>query len=118
MSEEKVSSNKGTSALCAFERPLFGICYNTLLAPHRAREKLATLLYVRDLSCRLRCSLLEKALLQNWHLYFFSGAPPEALRVVEGDAVAGATRVMAAAAVAGISIAQSSFTGYALRVRS
>jgi len=49
--------------------------------------------------------------LQNWHLYFFSGAPPVALRVVEGDAVPGATRVMAAAAAAGISTARSSFTG-------
>lgn len=29
---------------------------------------------LRDLSCLLRCSLLLKALLQNWHLYFFSGA--------------------------------------------
>lgn len=28
----------------------------------------------RDRSCRLRCSLLLKARLQNWHLYFFSGA--------------------------------------------
>ena len=30
--------------------------------------------YSRDRSCRLRCSLLLKARLQNWHLYFFSGA--------------------------------------------
>ena len=29
---------------------------------------------VRDRSCRLRCSLLLKALLQNWHLYLRSGA--------------------------------------------
>lgn len=29
---------------------------------------------IRDLSCLLRCSLLLKARLQNWHLYFFSGA--------------------------------------------
>lgn len=28
---------------------------------------------VRDLSCLLRCSLLLKARLQNWHLYFRSG---------------------------------------------
>jgi len=28
----------------------------------------------RDRSWRLRCSLLLKARLQNWHLYFFSGA--------------------------------------------
>ena len=32
---------------------------------------------LRDLSCRLRCSLLLKARLQNWHLYFFSGANAE-----------------------------------------
>ena len=31
---------------------------------------------LRDRSCRLRCSLLLKARLQNWHLYFFSGAEP------------------------------------------
>jgi len=30
--------------------------------------------YSRDRSCLLRCSLLLKARLQNWHLYFFSGA--------------------------------------------
>jgi hypothetical protein len=29
---------------------------------------------VRDRSCRLRCSLLLKARLQNWHLYLRSGA--------------------------------------------
>lgn len=29
---------------------------------------------LRERSCRLRCSLLLKARLQNWHLYFFSGA--------------------------------------------
>lgn len=36
---------------------------------------------VCDLSCLLRCSLLLKALLQNWHLYFFSGASDDFLRV-------------------------------------
>jgi hypothetical protein len=30
--------------------------------------------YSRDRSCLLRCSLLLKARLQNWHLYFLSGA--------------------------------------------
>ena len=34
----------------------------------------STLQHLRDLSCLLRCSLLEKARLQNWHLYFFSGS--------------------------------------------
>ena len=38
---------------------------------------------LRDRSCLLRCSLLLNARLQNWHLYFFSGAPPEAFRGVE-----------------------------------
>lgn len=30
--------------------------------------------HLRDRSCLLRCSLLLKALLQNWHLYFLSGS--------------------------------------------
>jgi hypothetical protein len=30
---------------------------------------------LRERSWRLRCSLLLKARLQNWHLYFFSGWP-------------------------------------------
>lgn len=34
---------------------------------------------LRERSCLLRCSLLLKALLQNWHLYLRSGAS-EALR--------------------------------------
>lgn len=29
---------------------------------------------LRERSWRLRCSLLLNARLQNWHLYFFSGA--------------------------------------------
>lgn len=29
--------------------------------------------YLRDRSCRLRCSLRLNARLQYWHLYFFSG---------------------------------------------
>lgn len=48
----------------------------------------------RDRSCRLRCSLLLKARLQNWHLYFFSGADPD-LRTA-GDAVAVAVVISAA----------------------
>jgi hypothetical protein len=31
-------------------------------------------LYIRERSCLLLCSLLLKALLQNWHLYLRSGA--------------------------------------------
>jgi hypothetical protein len=34
--------------------------------------------------------------LQNWHLYFFSGAAPDAFRVAAGDELADMT-VMAAA---------------------
>ena len=41
--------------------------------------------YVRDRSCLLRCSLLLKARLQNWHLYFLSGTS-EAFREVGVDA--------------------------------
>lgn len=40
-------------------------------APRRNNKKI---FYLRDRSCRLRCSLLLKARLQYWHLYFFSGA--------------------------------------------
>ena len=41
--------------------------------------------YLRDLSCLLRCSLLLKARLQNWHLYFFSGTS-EGFRPGAGEA--------------------------------
>lgn len=44
--------------------------------------------HVRDLSCRLRCSLLLKALLQNWHLYLRSGAS-EAFREDDVEAAEG-----------------------------
>ena len=40
---------------------------------------------IRDRSCLLRCSLLLKARLQNWHLYFLSGAS-EAFLVAGVDA--------------------------------
>ena len=45
-------------------------------------------LHIRDRSCRLRCSLLLKALLQNWHLYFRSGAS-EGFREAGVDAAEG-----------------------------
>lgn len=41
-------------------------------------------LHIRDRSCLLRCSLLLKARLQNWHLYFLSGTR-EAFRDVGVD---------------------------------
>lgn len=59
---------------------------------------------LRDLSCLLRCSLRLNARLQNWHLYFFSGAVVD-LRLAEGDEVAD-MRVMSAA---GIETAFSSY---------
>ena len=43
---------------------------------------------VRDRSWRLRCSLLLKALLQNWHLYLRSGAN-EAFREEAVEAAGG-----------------------------
>ena len=47
---------------------------------------------LRDLSCLLRCSLLLKARLQNWHLYFFSGAEADDLRLMVGEAEPAAGR--------------------------
>ena len=41
--------------------------------------------HIRDRSCLLRCSLLLKALLQNWHLYFLSGCAREGFRVAGVD---------------------------------
>jgi hypothetical protein len=41
---------------------------------------------LRDLSCRLRCSLRLNARLQNWHLYFFSGTVALFLLGVEAEA--------------------------------
>jgi hypothetical protein len=52
---------------------------------------------LRERSCLLRCSLLLKARLQNWHLYFFSGADPEAFLgvgcVVDAPAAAGMVKL-------------------------
>lgn len=50
--------------------------------------------FVCDRSCLLRCSLLLNARLQNWHLYFLSGAAEEVFReagVDEADAAGTAT---------------------------
>jgi hypothetical protein len=49
---------------------------------------------VCDLSCLLRCSLLLKARLQNWHLYFFSGASDDFL-IADDDAAVGSTDILA-----------------------
>ena len=70
MPEEKVASDKRAGTFLALERPFFRVC------AMRVSEVSVTYgLYLRDRSCLLLCSLLLKALLQNWHLYFFSGAP-------------------------------------------
>ena len=57
-----------------------------------------SLQHLRDLSCLLRCSLLEKARLQNWHLYFFSGS--DDFRICDEEAV-GST-FMAATGIWGV----------------
>jgi len=63
----------------------------------------------RERSCLLRCSLLLKARLQNWHLYFFSAV--DCLRIGEED---GGAR---AAAVAAGGIAANGVECPGLRVR-
>ncbi len=64
---------------------------------------------IRDLSCRLRCSLLLKARLQNWHLYFFSGARVDFLMVF-ADAAAGRTVMLAPGIVSGVDACASSLS--------
>ena len=51
--------------------------------------------YSRERSWRLRCSLLLKALEQNWHLYFFSGAREVLREAVGGDKAAGRAATLA-----------------------
>lgn len=69
MAQEKVAPNKSTPAFQAFEGALFCICKESV--DHHDRRGGSNL---RERSCLLRCSLRLKARLQNWHLYFFSGA--------------------------------------------
>jgi hypothetical protein len=52
---------------------------------------------VWDLSCLLRCSLLEKARLQNWHLYFFSGS--DDFLICDDEAAVGKTFMLATAGI-------------------
>jgi hypothetical protein len=52
---------------------------------------------LRDLSCLLRCSLLEKARLQNWHLYFFSGN--DDFLICDDEAAVGKTFMLATAGI-------------------
>lgn len=56
---------------------------------HRGAE-LGWGLDIRDRSCLLLCSLLLNARLQNWHLYFFSGAREVFREAEDGDSAAGA----------------------------
>jgi hypothetical protein len=57
--------------------------------------------HLRLLSWRLRCSLRLKALLQNWHLYFFSGANDD-FRMLDDDAVGGRTDMLPGILTVGI----------------
>ena len=50
---------------------------------------------LRDRSCLLRCSLLLKALLQNWHLYFLSGTSDPFLDAGVDKADVGRTATLA-----------------------
>ena len=67
--------------------------------------------HLRDRSCRLRCSLRLKARLQNWHLYFFSGADT-AFRGVEVEVEVDGSEVAVAisADAAGMTAAIASYS--------
>lgn len=75
--------------------------------------------HLRERSCLLRCSLLLNARLQNWHLYFLSGAT-EALREAGGDAAAdgGASATLAPGILtSGCVDAATEYSKMAARVR-
>lgn len=90
MAKEEISAHKCATTFEALEGPLFGIYKGRLSVQNaqqacnrRDRDRMAVcpnkgglggIEDLRDRSCRLRCSLRLKARLQNWHLYFFSGA--------------------------------------------
>lgn len=64
----------------------------------KANDEYLKINNLRDLSCLLRCSLLLKARLQNWHLYFFSGAnddDDDDLRIAADVAAVGRTVILA-----------------------
>jgi hypothetical protein len=63
----------------------------------RGEAAIEELQYLRDLSCLLRCSLLEKARLQNWHLYFFSGS--DDFLICDDEAAVGRTFMLATAGI-------------------
>lgn len=117
MTQEQIATNEGAFAFHAFEWAFFGICKVKMLTvsmvcPSSRRNATTSTkrgtkrgIHLRDLSCLLRCSLRLNARLQNWHLYFFSGAPP-ALRV-DGEAEA----VCITAVAAGIKNRMSRYGG-------
>lgn len=63
--------------------------------PHVAKTK-KSCFYLRDRSCRLRCSLRLKARLQYWHLYFFSGTDAGLLGVAAVAVVSAASEAVMA----------------------
>ena len=63
----------------------------------RGEAAIEELQHLRDLSCLLRCSLLEKARLQNWHLYFFSGS--DDFLICDDEAAVGRTFMLATAGI-------------------
>jgi hypothetical protein len=97
VAEKKIAAHKGAAALHALERPLLGICIAKLayIAEGGQATRVKEEVNIRERSCLLLCSLLLKARLQNWHLYFLSGAS-EVFRVAGVDAAeAGMTATLA-----------------------
>ena len=94
MTKKKVTAHKSASALHALKWPLLGVYFKVsnslgegrVSAPVFVKKKRREEeqqkeggtrkngVHLRERSWRLRCSLLLKARLQNWHLYFLSGA--------------------------------------------
>lgn len=107
VTQKQITPDECAPTFEAFERSFFGVYIDrrdavSHLAPPLSRARQAPpqekTMYLRDLSCRLRCSLLLNARLQNWHLYFFSGADV-VLRPDEGVAEVAGRTVMAAAGI-------------------
>ena len=70
MAQEKISANESTPTFQTFEGALFCVWKEGVSGEGTYERGLD----LRERSCLLRCSLRLKARLQNWHLYFFSGA--------------------------------------------
>ena len=88
--------------------PLSPTFLNGAFAPRNNQKNNS---HLRDRSCRLRCSLRLKARLQNWHLYFFSGADT-AFRGVEVEVEVDGSEVAVAisADAAGMTAAIASYS--------